>query len=499
MEAPSVERNKHKRIILIALMLTMALAAMDATIVSTAIPQIVGDLGGFSLFSWLFSIYLLIQTVTIPIYGKLADIYGRKPIMIIGIVVFIVGSGICATAWNMVSLIAFRGIQAIGAGAIVATVNTIAGDIYTVEERAKVQGWLSSVWGISAILGPTLGGLIVNHASWRWIFLINVPVGLFTIFLTYTYLHEERPSVKHKVDFVGAMFFLLSGTLAMCVLMLGGQAWNWVSWESLLFLILTLISVMITVRIEHKAHEPIMPKWVWKNKTILGANLVTIGAGIITMASNVYIPVFSQSVLGVGALFAGFILASQSLTWPLFSSLSGKLYLRIGFRNTSFYGIVLALLGASIFTLMYFPGKPWILISMQLVLGAGFGLLFTPLLVGIQSIVEWGRRGTVTGSNMFSRYIGQSLGTAIFAAVFNSSLIESLKNAPKKTSGELPHVNEVISTLQKHDINPEVLIYLKRSFFHATQQVYLGVIFIGIITFFLLFIVPKKFKSLDKN
>jgi len=152
--------------ILIALMLTMSLAAMDSTIVATAIPQIVGDLGGFSMFSWLFSIYLLIQTITIPVYGKLADIYGRKSILIFGIVIFVVGSATCGAAWNMYTLIAFRGVQAVGAGAIMATVNTIAGDIYTIKQRAKIQGWLSSVWGVSAILGPAIGGALAEYASW---------------------------------------------------------------------------------------------------------------------------------------------------------------------------------------------------------------------------------------------------------------------------------------------------------------------------------------------
>ncbi|HOO10708.1 MAG TPA: MFS transporter, partial [Cyclobacteriaceae bacterium] len=169
--------------VLVALMLAITLAAMDNTIVATAIPQIVGDLGGFSLFSWLFSIYLLIQTITIPLYGKLADLYGRKPILTIGITIFLVGSAACGGAWDMYSLIFFRGVQAIGAGAIMATVNTIAGDIYTIQERAKIQGWLSSVWGVSAILGPALGGALADYASWRCIFFINVPVGIGSVVL----------------------------------------------------------------------------------------------------------------------------------------------------------------------------------------------------------------------------------------------------------------------------------------------------------------------------
>lgn len=180
--------DKSRTWVLAALMLTMMLAAMDITIVSTAIPQIVSDLGGFNKFTWVFSIYLLAQTVTIPIYGKLSDVYGRKRILVFGILVFLIGSLTSAMAWNITSLIAFRGIQGLGAGSIMATVNTIAGDIYTVQERAKVQGYLSSIWGVSAILGPALGGALTEYVDWRWIFLINLPLGALSIFFLLRFL-----------------------------------------------------------------------------------------------------------------------------------------------------------------------------------------------------------------------------------------------------------------------------------------------------------------------
>jgi multidrug resistance protein len=219
--------------VLLALMLAMSLAAMDSTIVATAIPQIVGDLGGFSLFSWLFSIYLLIQTITIPVYGKLTDIYGRKPILIFGIIVFLVGSAACGGAWDMDSLIFFRGLQAVGAGAIMATVNTIAGDIYTVKERAKIQGWLSSVWGVSAILGPGLGGALAEYASWRWIFFINIPLGIGSIVLLMIFLHEKRTEKRTKIDWTGAAAMLVTGAVIMFGLLQGGQSWPWFSFSTL--------------------------------------------------------------------------------------------------------------------------------------------------------------------------------------------------------------------------------------------------------------------------
>lgn len=488
-------KEMRRNWVLFALMLTMMLAAMDNTIVATAIPQIVGDLGGFSLFSWLFSIYLLIQTITIPVYGKLADIYGRKPILIIGVAIFLVGSAACAAAWNMHSLILFRGLQAIGAGGIMATVNTIAGDIYTVKERAKIQGWLSSVWGVSAILGPAIGGALADYASWRWIFLINIPIGAGAVALIVLFLHENKSHKGHKIDWAGAAAMLVTGTVIMFGLLQGGQSWPWFSLNTLGVIVVSVVLIIITIRIERKSSEPILPRWVWKKRVILGANLATIGMGIATMGPNMYLPVFAQSVTGVGAIAAGFILASMSITWPLSSALSGNLYLRIGFRNTALCGIIIVIIGATSFLFLSFPGPVWSLVAIQMTLGAGFGLITTPLMVGVQSTVVWGQRGVVTGTNMFSRYFGQSIGAAIFAAIFNSVISGKLENAPAELQGKLPEVNKVVEVLQEHKSVSEVSLYLREVFFYATHNVYIGMVVAGCVTLVILLLTPAKFPA----
>ena len=492
-------KEMRRNWILFALMITMMLAAMDNTIVATAIPQIVGDLGGFSLFSWLFSIYLLIQTITIPVYGKLADIYGRKPILIIGIIIFLIGSITCAAAWDMHSLILFRGIQAIGAGGIMATVNTIAGDIYTIKERAKIQGWLSSVWGVSAILGPAVGGALADYASWRWIFLINIPVAAGAIALIVLFLHENKAHTRHKVDWAGAVAMLVTGTVIMFGLLQGGQSWPWFSLETLGLLALAVLLIIITIRIERKSAEPILPAWVWKKRVILGANLATIGMGIATMGPSMYLPVFAQSVTGVGAMAAGFILASMSITWPLSSALSGNLYLRIGFRNTAICGIIVVIIAASSFLFLPFPGPIWWLVAVQMALGAGFGLITTPLMVGVQSTVVWGQRGVVTGTNMFSRYFGQSIGAAVFAAIFNSTISDKMENAPSQFAGKLPSVNKMVEVLQSHSSVSDVSLYLREAFFYATHNVYIGMVVAGVVTLIILLLTPSKFPSLDEQ
>ena len=484
--------------ILAALMVTMALAAMDSTIVATAIPQIVGDLGGFSLFSWLFSIYLLIQTITIPIYGKLADIYGRKPILIYGIIVFLLGSAACAGAWNMVSLIGFRGLQAIGAGAIMATVNTIAADIYTLEERAKIQGWLSSVWGVSAILGPTLGGALADYASWRWIFIINIPVGIGAIVMISIFLKENKPIKHPKIDWLGAFALLVTGAFIMFGLMQGGQSWDWISYETLIFIGISALLVVATMKIEAHAESPILPRWVWRKRVLIGANLATIGMGCMTMAPNMFLPVFAQSVIGVGAITAGFILASMSITWPLSSALSGKLYLRIGFRNTALCGILIVIIAVASFLFVPYPGSVATLVALQLLMGAGFGLISTPLMVGVQSTVDWGQRGVVTGASMFSRYFGQSLGAAVFAALFNSVLFDKLTEAPENLQSTLPKVNEVVEVLQSAKSDSTIQSYLQYAFFDSTHTVYIGMLTVAILTLIILLLTPKHFAKIDK-
>lgn len=491
------EKTMRRGWILVALMFTMMLAAMDATIVSTAIPQIVGDLGGFSLFSWVFSIYLLVQTITIPVYGKLADIYGRKPILILGTVIFLIGSASCGAAWDMHSLIFFRGVQALGAGAIMATVNTLAGDIYSIQERAKIQGWLSSVWGISAILGPALGGAFAEYISWRWIFLMNLPVGAISIALIYIFLHERKPEIQHKIDFKGAALMLLSGTIIMFGLLQGGQSWPWLSWNTALIIVLAVIMIILTIRTERKSPEPIMPGWVWKKRVLLGSNLAMIGMGMMMMGPNMFLPVFAQSVTGLGAIAAGFVLASMSITWPLSSSLSGRIYLRIGFRNTALCGVVLAITSALLFLFIPFPGVVWMMVALQMLLGAGFGLMSTPVLVGVQSIVPWNKRGVVTGANMFSRYLGQSIGAAIFATVFNTILSNKLTNAPSDLQDKLPGVNKVIETLQSHEASESIQLYLRESFFSATKYVYFGMTFFALLTLAFLLLTPARFPVVD--
>lgn len=437
-----------------ALMLGMALAALDGTVVSTAVPQIVGDLGGLSIFSWLFSGYLLAVTVTLPVYGKLCDTFGRKPVLIAGTILFLIGSLLCAAAWNMGSLIAFRVVQGLGGGALQGTIQTIAADLYPLKERPKIQAKLSSVWATASVAGPAAGGLLAGYADWRWIFLINLPVGLLALWLIARYLVEPegrgqaagtgapqgkdgkgrsgrkgrggRSERKLTVDWAGAVAIFATGTLLLTALVQGGVAWPWLSAPSLGLFAGALALAGVTVLVERRAAEPIIPGWIWRRRTISAVNLALGALGLLMVAPTVFLPTYAQAVLGLGPIAAGFVLSAMTLSWPISAAFSNRVYNRIGFRLTAVIGITLALLVLLAFPFLPFPGEPWQPALLMFLLGGALGLFQLPLIVGVQSTVPYEERGTTTASVLFCRQVGQSVGAALFGAIANGVLASRL-------------------------------------------------------------------------
>jgi multidrug resistance protein len=476
-------------------MVTMSLSAMDNTIVSTAVPQVVRDLGGFSLFSWVFSGYLLTQTVTIPVYGKLADLWGRKPVLIAGMIIFLTGSALCAGAWSMISLILFRGLQGLGAGSIMATVNTLAGDLYAIEERGRVQGWLSSVWGISAVFGPTLGGSLAQYASWRWIFLINLPLGAAAITLIVRYLHEQVSRTRHQIDFAGAVTILLAAGALIFGLLQGGVAWAWWSLPSVAVFAVAALAAAAAVIAERRAAEPIMPGWLWRRRALAGSGLASLGCGLLIIGPTAFLPTYGQVVLGLGAIGAGAVLAAMSFGWPLTSSQSARLFLRIGFRDTGLLGAGTCFAAIASFLLVSGHRSVWLPVADTFVLGMGLGLLSVCVVVGPQSTVRWNQRGVVTGAIMFCRSLGQSLGAAIFGAIFNATVQARLRTAPAALQGRLPHQVSAVGTALG---NPAALGrpaagYLRGAIATATDHVYAGLALAALATIIvMLVIVPRN-------
>ncbi|NGN66240.1 MFS transporter [Streptomyces sp. A7024] len=413
-----------RRLVVAALMLSMALAALEGTIVATAVPQIVADLGGFSVFSWIFSGYMLAVTVTLPVYGKLADTFGRKPVLISGISVFLLGSLLSAGAWNMGVLIAFRILQGLGGGAIQGTVQTIAADLYPLKQRPKIQAAMSTVWATSAVAGPALGGLLAGYADWRWIFLVNLPFGVVALWLIARHFREApREHVgPPRIDWPGALAVFASGGLLLTALVQGGVAWAWVSAPSLLLFGGSVVGLVAVVLIERRAAEPIIPGWVWRRRTIAPVNVALFCLGLLMVAPTVFVPTYAQTVLGLDPIPAGFVLSVMTLSWPVSAALSSKVYGRIGFRQSALLGIVLAAGVLAVFPLLPYPGEAWQPALLMFALGWALGIFQLPLIIGVQSTVGWAERGTATASVLFNRQIGQSVGAALFGAVANATI-----------------------------------------------------------------------------
>jgi MFS family permease len=406
--------------ILIALMLSTGLVAIDATIVATAVPSIVDEIGGFSSFPWLFSAYLLAQAVSVPVYAKLCDMTGRKPIILTGIGLFLLGSILCGIAWSMPALIAFRVVQGLGAGAVQPMAITIAGDIYSLAERAKVQGYLASVWAVSSVVGPTLGGVFASLGLWRGIFLVNVPLCLLAGWMLVRTFHENIERTRHRVDYLGAA--ILTGSLSLIILgaLQGGQAWAWGSPVSIAVFALGAVMFAVFLVVERRAAEPVLPPWVVQRRLLATTALVSFGVGAVMLGLTSYVPTFLEGTLSTSPIFAGLTLAALTLGWPISASQSGRLYLRIGFRATAMIGIAVTVIGAAILAVTASTPNIMLVAVSCFVVGLGLGLVATPTLIAAQSSVEWNERGVVTGTNLFARSIGSALGVAIFGAVANA-------------------------------------------------------------------------------
>lgn len=485
-------------LVLVSVMLAMFVGAVEATIVSTAMPAIAAELGGFSRYSWIFSSYLLMSTVTVLVYGKLADLFGRKPIFFLGLSIFLIGSILCGLATSMEMLIVFRFIQGLGAGAVMPIATTIVGDIYTTEERAKIQGYLSSVWGISAVSGPVIGGLIVQYVDWKYIFWVNVPLGLLAMAGVYLFLHE--PSVERKVaiDKKGALLLTLSLSFLLFWLVEGGQGFPRLSAISFVLLVFGLALFTLFIFVERVAEDPMMPFSIWKNPVILYANLVSLTTGVILIGVSTYLPTFVTGVMEQPAIIAGFTLTTMSIGWPIASSVAGHLLVRFGPFPVSFVGGLSLIVGAVLFVFMSSESGPvWAAVA-SFFIGVGMGLTSTSFTVTIQGAVGREKRGTATAANMFMRNFGNTIGAAIFGAVLNGSLLSIFKR--EHLFYEVNDINALLTVDERLLLPTLKLQSLQEALDSSLQWVYIVVLLFAVISVLLILRIPRgRMNERDDN
>ncbi len=422
---PSEQREANtgsaprRPLVFVSALSTIFMVAMEGTIVATAMPTIVGALGGIDLFTWIFGAYLLTQAILIPIYGRLSDLYGRKPILLFGIGVFLVGCTLCGFAWNMMSLIVFRVVQGIGAGALIPVSQTVVADIYSGEARARMQGYISSTFGSAAVIGPMIGGLIAIHVSWKAIFWINIPFGIIAASLLTIALKEEVKKRRHQIDYIGAVL-MASSTALIMIALIHADTFSIAALAGAFCVSALLLAALIFY--ESRTAEPMIPVRLYRDRLVAGGNWVGAANGAISMAIVGFLPVYMRALMGSSTLISGVALGTLSVFWPFGGFIGSRMVLRMPYRLSSTIGGVILVTGTTLLILLH-PGanslQPIIAVG---VMGIGMGITNISFVVAIQANVDWSQRGAALSSVFFSRIIGQSFGSAIFGGIFNAGL-----------------------------------------------------------------------------
>jgi EmrB/QacA subfamily drug resistance transporter len=404
----------------------MSLGALEATVVSTAMPTVIATLGGLAHYSWVFSAYLLTSTASVPIWGRLSDLYGRRRLYLAGVLVFLVGSALSGAAGSMTQLIVFRAVQGLGAGAIIPLGMTIVGELYSLEERARTQALFSGVWGVASIAGPLVGGYITDALSWPWVFYLNLPFGVLAMTVIAVAYPAAPPTARARVDWAGATL-LFAGVTALLVA-LSDAAPLPLAW----FAAATVLLVGL-VMVERRVEQPILPLDLFGNRLVAASLLVAFLVGTAMFGAIAFVPLFVQAIMGGSATEAGTTLTPLFLGWVLSSIAGARLSVRTGYRRVTASGVALIVVGFLMLVFMDIDGGRSMLLGAALVLGSGMGLSMLALLLAIQHGVERARLGLATSLNQFSRSIGAAVGVAIMGALLARSM--SGLNLPEGAHG----------------------------------------------------------------
>lgn len=473
------DRLHNRQLVLVATLVATFLAAIDIAVVGTAMPTVVANLGGLQLYSWVFTAYLVTSTVTLPIYGKLADLHGRKRVFIGGTAIFVAGSALCGTAQSMEQLILFRAIQGIGAGAVQPVTLTIIGDLFDLAERARLMGVYSALWGIAGLSGPAIGGFITDQWHWRWVFYLNLPFGLAAIALVWLALNERLERRENAIDVAGAT--LLIGAIALVLLasLEGSESLAPPGWLRLLLLAGAAVLVLLFVRQEQRAAEPLVPLQLFRSRLIATSSLASLMVGVPMFGFSTMVAPFVQGVIGTNATTAGMVVACVSLGWLPGSVLAGRLILRWGYRPTAVLGMALLVAGTALLTLLR-PDSPLLQAAVTMALaGLGFGLSNTPLILSVQNAVPWHLRGVATSSTQLTRVIGGVLGLSAAGALFAASVSGGLAGLGGAVDPNLLLRPELRQTLPA-EVLPRLIAVLEQGLRRAYLLI-LGIAILGLL------------------
>ncbi|MBA1434918.1 MDR family MFS transporter [Bombilactobacillus bombi] len=481
------EQKTNVKLVTVAVFIANFMTGIEGTIVSTAMPTIIGDLHGLSLMNWVFSIYLLMSAVTTPIYGKLSDRYGRKLLLNIGLVIFVVGSFLCSMSQTMLQLIFFRLLQGLGAGAIQPLTNTVLADIYPLEKRANMIGLNSASWGIASIIAPLLGGFLVERISWHWVFVINIPIGILTMALVQLFLHENIKARKQAIDFKGII--LLTWTLIF--LMLGLQNLNSVNTLTIsaILLGLALICLVILIKIERHQADPIVPIHLFTNRLFVIQNITMLLISGFLIGFETYLPIWMQSVLGLPPILGGFAVTPSSVIWLVGSYFAGKMIAKYPPHRITSTALLLLITGCIIYLFLPLKTAFYVFLLISAVYGFGFGLAVTTSTVASQSVVAMQEVGTATSFNTLARSLGQTLMISVFGVVMNLKLAQGVQNYHGLTFNM---VNNMINPSTANLVPAKYLSLARKVVFSSLHEIYV----VGLLILLLAFIVNLlDFKS----
>jgi EmrB/QacA subfamily drug resistance transporter len=468
------------RLIFLALMLVLLLASLDQTIVSTALPTIVGDLGGIAHLSWVVTAYLLASTVAGPLYGKLGDLYGRKKVLQFAIVLFLIGSALCGLSQSMVQLIAFRTLQGIGAGGLMVTTLAVIGDIIPPRERGKYQGYFGGVFGVSTVIGPLLGGFFVDNLSWRWIFYVNLPVGVIALSVIAAAFHAHSAKQRHAMDYLGAL--TLAGALTSIILFtsLGGTTWAWSSAQIVGLMVLSVLLVPLFVVVEGRAAEPILPLMLFRNRTFSVTSSVGFIVGFALFGAVTYLPLYLQVTKGSSPTRSGLQLLPLMGGVLITSIVSGQLITRWGrYKVFPVVGTAVMAVGMFLLSTLGASSSVWHAALFALVLGLGLGMVMQVLVLAVQNAVDYSVLGVATSGSTLFRQVGGSIGVALFGTIFANRLSNEL-------ASRLPAGAKLPKTTDPHTIGqlpPKVHAAFEGAFAAALQPVFLMAAGISLLAF----------------